>query len=198
MLPGEEWRGPTDPAFAREIAAFPGAEAVSQCMQCGVCSGSCPMAAHMTDPPRRLMAHIIAGDRERALQSDSIWYCINCYTCAVRCPQGISITDVMAALKSLAAPRVRNVSTAFYDAFAQSVLTGGRTYELAAAMRVGMARGPGAMFKLAPMGLGMLRRGRMHLKQNRIAGADEVKALYRAVKARRSTRRQTGEEAHHA
>ena len=47
MVFSDVYIGPPDPQFAREIAAFPGAEAISSCMQCGVCSGSCPVGQSM-------------------------------------------------------------------------------------------------------------------------------------------------------
>jgi heterodisulfide reductase subunit C len=143
------------------------------------------MADHMTDTPRKVMAYVIAGDRERALQSDSIWYCASCYSCAVRCSAGISVTDVMAALKSLAAPAVNNVSTAFCNAFTRSVIAGGRVHEAGAAIRAGLASGPAAMLRLAPMGLGLVVKGRMSLLPHRIGGAAEVTALAKAVAKRK-------------
>lgn len=180
------WRGPADPGFAREVASYPGAEKVLSCMQCGVCSGSCPMAAHMSEPPRRVMAHILVGERERALGSDAIWYCASCFACAVRCPQSISVTDVMYALRSMAMPRVKGVSPVFYQAFTASVIEGGRAHEAGVAIKAGLARGMGDMLGLAPMGLGLMRRGRLHLRRPApIKGAGEVAALARTVLARR-------------
>jgi len=144
------------------------------------------MAQNMPEPPRKVMAHILAGDRERALGSESIWYCASCFSCAVRCPQGISVTDVMYALRSLAGPDRQNVSTTFYKAFTDSVTERGRAHEAGVAMAAGFARGPRAMMGLAPMGIGLVTRGRLHLaKPKPIDGAAELAALARAVAARR-------------
>lgn len=144
------------------------------------------MAEKMPEPPRKVMAHILAGDRDRALGSETIWYCASCFSCAVRCPQGISVTDVMYALRSMAAPAHQNVSTAFYQTFTDSVTTGGRAHEAGVAMAAGRARGMGAMLGLAPLGLGLMRKGRLHLsKPDPIRGADELVALAKAIKARR-------------
>jgi heterodisulfide reductase subunit C len=144
------------------------------------------MAENMPEPPRRIIGHVLAGDRERALNSESIWYCASCFTCAVRCPQGISITDVMYALRSLAAPTHKNVSTVFYKTFTDSVVAGGKAHEAGVAMAAGFARGPGALLGLAPMGLGLMAKGRMHLaKPAPIKGTGELAALAKAVQARR-------------
>lgn len=149
----------------------------------------------MPEPPRKVIAHVLAGDRDRALASESIWYCASCFSCAVRCPQGISVTDVMYALRSMAAPAHKSVSIAFYKAFTDGVTATGRTHEAGLAMTAGFARGPRAMMGLAPMGLGLMRKGRMHLKKpSPISGADELAALARAVAARRPAAPPAGEE----
>jgi len=181
------YTGPTDPGFAHKVASYPGAEAVLHCMQCGVCSGSCPMSEFMPDPPRRLMAHILAGDRERALASESLWYCTSCFTCAVRCPQGISPTDVMFALRSMAMDQKKSLSTKFYKAFTGNVATYGRVFEAGVAMTAATHGGLKSMLRNAPLGLGLLRRGRMSLLPHRISGAGEVAALVKAVANRRVT-----------
>lgn len=190
MTRDQHYSGPTDPWFAREIAAFPGAEAIASCMQCGVCSGSCPMGEAMVDPPRRLMAHILAGDRERALQSESIWYCASCFTCSVRCPQGVGVADVMFALRSLYMAQHQNASTAFYNRFTGYVTSNGRVYEAGVAMSAALNNGLASMIRNAPMGLGLMRRGRMPLRPHRIQGAAQVAALAKAVTHRSQRRRE--------
>lgn len=144
------------------------------------------MGEAMPEPPRRIIGHVLAGDRERALNSEAIWYCASCFTCAVRCPQGISITDLMYALRSMAAPAHKNVSTTFYKTFTNSVVQSGRAYEAGVAMAAGFARGPRALLGLAPMGMGLMAKGRMHLaKPKPIKSTDELATLARAVELRR-------------
>lgn len=193
MTMEEFYRGPTDPAFVREIAAFPGAESILNCLQCGICTGSCPMAEAMPETPRRVLAHVIAGDRERALSSESIWYCASCFTCTVRCPQGVSMADVMFALRSLAIPRTQNLSTAFYQRFTESVARNGRVDEVAVALVKVKHSGLRGMLREAPFGLGLYRRGRLSLRPHRIRGAHEVAALTMAVAGRRAARRKEAE-----
>lgn len=183
------YTGPSDPFFAREVAAFPGAERVESCMQCGVCSGSCPMVDRMPDTPRRLMAHILAGDRERALSSPSLWFCASCFTCSVRCPKGISPADVMFALRSLARERQHNVSTAFYGRFTGHVKQYGRVYEAGVALTAAAHGGLRSLLRNAPLGIGLVRRGRLHLVPHRIQGAAEVAHLAEAVARRTAARR---------
>ncbi len=54
-------------------------EWVKMCMQCGVCSGSCPFGPHWEHPPQKLFMMIRAGQREAVLSSDSMWLCTSCY-----------------------------------------------------------------------------------------------------------------------
>lgn len=184
MTQAHPYAGPTDPGLVKQVAAFPGAEAVESCMQCGVCSGSCTMAHAMPESPRRLMAHLLAGDRDRVLSSESIWYCTSCYTCAVRCPQGINVTDVMMALRSLALDLTRNSSANFYRTFTGHVLKYGRVWEAGVALTAGLGGGVSGLLKNAPLGIGLVRRGRLGFLPHKISGAAQVAALARAAASR--------------
>ncbi|MFA5081184.1 MAG: 4Fe-4S dicluster domain-containing protein [Hydrogenophilaceae bacterium] len=72
-------------------------EWVKMCMQCGVCSGSCPTNFHpgWEHPPQELFMMIRAGKRDEVLNSQSMWMCVSCYNCYVRCPRKIPITHIM-------------------------------------------------------------------------------------------------------
>ncbi len=70
---------------------------VKMCMQCGVCSGSCPTNFHpgWEHPPQEIFMMIRAGKREEVLTSPSMWMCTSCYNCYVRCPRKLPITHIM-------------------------------------------------------------------------------------------------------
>ena len=72
-------------------------EWVKMCMQCGVCSGSCPTNFHpgWDHPPQEIFMMIRAGKREEVLTSNSMWMCTSCYNCYVRCPRKLPITHIM-------------------------------------------------------------------------------------------------------
>lgn len=78
-----------------EVLASPDGESVLGCMQCGVCSGSCPYGEVMKYPPRQIIQEAIAGRDADLISSPSVWMCVGCYTCAKRCPRGIDLTDVV-------------------------------------------------------------------------------------------------------
>jgi len=77
-------------------------EWVKMCMQCGVCSGSCPLGSSWAHPPQELFMMIRAGKREEVLRSDSMWMCTSCYNCIVRCPRKLPITHIMHGLAAYA------------------------------------------------------------------------------------------------
>jgi quinone-modifying oxidoreductase subunit QmoC len=72
-------------------------EWVKMCMQCGVCSGSCPTNFHpgWDHPPQEIFMMIRAGKRDAVLESNSMWQCVSCYNCYVRCPRKLPITHIM-------------------------------------------------------------------------------------------------------
>lgn len=179
-------RAPT--FFEEVIAATPGTCNLEKCIQCGTCGGSCPSAQDMDHSPRTLFAMVEAGMRERVLQSNTPWYCVSCYYCMSRCPQEVHITDIMSTLKRMAiedrhylessAAHVPGFSGTFID-FVESY---GRSFEVGLATRYHLTHHPLDMVKMAPMALGMLRRGRMDLTPTRIKGIDQLKAILAKAK----------------
>src|SRR5664279_6065208 len=88
-----------DLGWARQVSERPGCEGVFSCLQCGACSGACPLSIYMDYSPRRIVALVREGFRKDALSSKTIWLCASCYSCAVHCPRQIHITDIMYSLK---------------------------------------------------------------------------------------------------
>ncbi len=74
---------------------------IGTCYQCGTCSGSCPMTAHVNCLPRKLMALVQLGHEEALGQANIPWVCASCNTCVVRCPRGIDIARVMEAVRQV-------------------------------------------------------------------------------------------------
>lgn len=93
-----------DPNFKHEITKEPGGENLKACFACGTCSASCPVREiDERYNPRKIIRMAILGMRDRVLQSDFIWLCSTCYTCEERCPQNVRVTDVINAIKNIAA-----------------------------------------------------------------------------------------------
>jgi len=147
-----------------------GGDKLSMCMQCGVCSGSCPIGDQMDYGPRKLFMMIRAGMREEVMTSNTMWNCTSCYRCVVRCPRGVPVTYI---LQDLAAKAVElgyaepNDNSKFSKSFWWSAKTLGRTDERLVTARYYFSFGLKEGFKRAmsnlKIALGMVRTGRMHI-----------------------------------
>ena len=157
-----------------------GVSHLEMCIQCGTCGGSCPSAMDMDHTPRMLFAMLRAGMRDEVLRSNTQWICVSCYHCVVRCPQEVHIADVMYTLKSMAIKvKLYRDSTApdFSQTFVDMVETYGRSYEFGLASRHYLKHFPLRLPGMAPMGLGMIKKGRMAIKPTRIKNMDQLKAI---------------------
>lgn len=179
-------RAPT--FFDEVVAATPGDPHLEACLQCGTCGGSCPSGPDMEHTPRALFAMIAAGMKDTVLRSNAPWYCVSCYYCMERCPQDIHITDIMYTLKRMAisAGLCRESSAADAPAFSETFIdyvdTYGRSFELGLVTRYHLRHHPLGALKIAPMGLDMLRKGRLDLTPRRIKGIDQLKTILAKAK----------------
>jgi heterodisulfide reductase subunit C len=118
-----------DPEFAEEVAREPGGEGILDCYACGTCTAGCPVRSVSEKyNPRRIIRMVLLGLRDEVLKSEFIWLCSTCYTCQERCPQNVRITDIMTALRNIAAR-----SGILPDAYVQQrelILNMGRLYEI--------------------------------------------------------------------
>ena len=178
---------PAGASFLQEVmAATPGNSRLNMCIQCGTCGGSCPSGPEMDHTPRRLFAMIKEGLRDQVLRSNAPWFCVSCYFCTVRCPQQIHITDVMYTLKGMAidAKLYRDHSPPdFSKTFVDYVEHYGRSFELGLATRFNLRHHPLSLPNMAPMGLGMFKRGRMDLVPHRIEGMAQLTRILERAKA---------------
>ena len=74
---------------------------IDKCMQCGTCSGGCPMMEVLQISPRQVMHLSALGQEEKLAKANTIWMCASCNTCEVRCPRGIDIPKVMEGLRQI-------------------------------------------------------------------------------------------------
>ncbi|MEO5343541.1 MAG: 4Fe-4S dicluster domain-containing protein [Gammaproteobacteria bacterium SHHR-1] len=121
--------------FLKEVEAnVEEGEWVKMCMQCGVCSGSCPLGKHWAHPPQEIFMMIRAGQRDEVLGSDSMWMCTSCYNCIVRCPREVPITHIMHGLahyaKRLGLSPKGQPTQQFSQMFWDNMMKKGRVNEL--------------------------------------------------------------------
>jgi heterodisulfide reductase subunit C len=86
--------------FVEKVKEISG-ENIDKCMQCGTCSGGCPMIEVLQITPRGIMHLSALGQEQKIAKANTIWMCASCNTCAVRCPRGIDIPKVMEAMRQI-------------------------------------------------------------------------------------------------
>lgn len=171
-----------DRDFVSLVMSYPAGGRIQACIQCGTCSGSCPVSARLDYTPRRLIEMVRNGMKQEVLSSNNLWYCVSCYTCSSRCPREISLAEIVFVLRCIASAQGQAAPGAdFYGRFNRLVRRFGRLYESALIVGSAWDEGPTRVVKLAPLGLRMWRRGRLRLSPVRIRGAEEIEKLCRKV-----------------
>jgi heterodisulfide reductase subunit C len=177
----------TGASLLQEVLASPGGEGAKLCIQCGVCSSSCPNIAKMDYSPRKTIAMIRADRRDEVLASNSPWICASCYMCTVRCPRGVKPTEVMHVLERLAlihGVRTPSVTTpAMYNAFVGSINSNGRVHEVGMMMQYFLKTNPFAAMKISTVGVALMTHGRMSLKPTRIKGVKQISSMLKKARS---------------
>ncbi len=150
-------------------------EWVKMCMQCGLCSGSCPtnFQAGWDHPPQEIFMMIRAGKRDEVLKSNSMWMCTSCYNCYVRCPRKVPVTHVMHGIAEYAyrigqSPKnqpTQHLSKTFWDNCTKT----GRVNEVKLTQSLYFKDGIGAGIKKAmemqSVALGLVKAKRLNLME---------------------------------
>jgi len=162
-------------------------EEIDRCIQCGTCTSSCPNAQYMDYSPRKIIAMIKGGFKDQVLKSFTPWLCSSCYNCQVRCPSKIKITDIMYTLKRKAiAENVYPIRfpIAVMDKEMDKILTtSGRSSELWLMLNLFLKTlNPLGLLKMAPLGLSLIKTGRLSLKKESIKNKKQLQKLLRSVK----------------
>ena len=162
-----------DLSFARWVYKnVDGGDRMALCMQCGTCSGSCPIGSQMDHGPRKIFMMIRAGMKEAVLKSNTLWNCVSCYNCVVRCPRKVPVKYILHSLATAAVRAGMPEATAtdnarFAKAFWWSAAKWGRTDERLVTAKYYFSFGLGQGYKKGmanlPIALGLIKGKRMHL-----------------------------------
>lgn len=91
------------------------------CIQCGKCTGGCPMALKSNLNPRNLIYRLmIAGNGFDIEGREELWDCTTCGTCYSRCPKSVNPMEAVIDLRSAFVEKGRihsNVKVALESAF---------------------------------------------------------------------------------
>ena len=171
LAPPEQAARKYDLGFARWVRDnVNGGKKMSMCMQCGMCSGSCPIGTEMDQGPRKLFMMIRAGMKDEVFNSSTIWNCTSCYNCVVRCPRGVPVTYIIQdlAAKAVELGYEKDVENArFAKAFWWSAAKYGRTDERLVTSKYYFSFGLADFFKKGlgnlKIAMGMVKTKRMHI-----------------------------------
>lgn len=151
--------------FLLQVHNIPGGESIKKCIQCGACTGSCPVSFMMDITPREVIALFRAGDIESILSSRTIWICASCYACTVRCPQGVKVTEILYALKRIAMDRHmfprRFPVHALSRSFVGITNRFGRSYEPGLILAYFLRTNPFKLLGMLPLFLKLAPKGRI-------------------------------------
>ena len=78
-----------------------------RCLQCAICTGSCPAAQVIEgfNPREIILRYMLYGEQEEVLADEKLWCCTTCHACQERCPHEITISGLLTHIMNLAAKR---------------------------------------------------------------------------------------------
>jgi len=76
---------------------------IDYCMECGVCTGSCPISRELpTFSPRQMIKRSLMKSDVDLLQSRELWACLSCARCSERCPAEIDFPEFIRSYREKA------------------------------------------------------------------------------------------------
>jgi len=71
---------------------------IDYCMECGLCTGSCPISRQLSKfSPRQIIKQAVLDPDGGLVKSREIWACLSCAACNERCPAGIDFPEFISA-----------------------------------------------------------------------------------------------------
>jgi len=94
------------------------------CIQCGTCTGGCPVKFRSPLNMRRLVREAsFQSDPVKILKRPELWACTTCSTCSLRCPGGVKNVEMIVGFRNILA-RQGEVPSTVRDALEQTFLQG--------------------------------------------------------------------------
>jgi Fe-S oxidoreductase len=111
-----------------------------ECIQCGRCTGGCPVSMKTALNIRSIIYEALIEDFIEVSGMEVLWDCTNCLTCTTRCPKDIKPADVIIGLRGYIVGEGKGVPPRVRDAL-MSAFTRGNTLGFATEGRDGWIEG---------------------------------------------------------
>jgi len=114
---------------------------IDYCMECGLCTGSCPISRGMSSfSPRQIIKRAMLDPEGDLVNSPDIWSCLGCASCSYRCPVEIDFPDFISTYRQHAR-KAGNIPRESHHGILQTI-AGLQTRNICQ-QRTGWARGKG-------------------------------------------------------
>lgn len=166
--------------FIKEVMQMPGGEKILDCIQCGLCAGSCPTRFAMDYSPMQILRMIHLGMKEPVLSSRTIWICATCQTCSTRCPRAVDITTLMISLRNLSIEEKLaqgDAKVKFHKAFFEVVQKYGRLHEPTLLTKTLKKSDIKGLFHNASLGWRLLEKGKLQLLPEKIEHVHDLSKM---------------------
>jgi heterodisulfide reductase subunit C len=171
--------------FLKSVRSMPQGQKIDQCLQCGTCTASCPSSSAMQYPPRAVLAALRAGMLDQVISSHTVWLCASCYSCTVRCPAGIPLTEIMYEIKRMGIRKglldKHSNGVAMAETFVGLIHKYGRSADAELIARYILRTQPASALSMIPLGWKLLRKGRISLRTDRVAGIAQLRKMLAAM-----------------
>jgi Fe-S oxidoreductase len=97
-----------------------------ECIQCGTCTGSCPVAKKANLNVRRYMREVATLGKLSIHPQNELWSCTTCSTCGVRCPKDLNPYEFLIDVRSMAVEEGQ-IATTIRDAL-ESIFKNGNPW----------------------------------------------------------------------
>jgi len=97
-----------------------------ECIHCGICTASCPVARKANLNVRKYMREVSMGNKLNIHPQNELWSCTTCATCGIRCPKEINPYEFLIDIRSSAVEEGQ-ISTTLRDAL-ESIFKNGNPW----------------------------------------------------------------------
>ena len=99
-----------------------------ECIQCGRCTGGCPVSMKTGLNIRGIIYEALIEDTIELSGMEVLWDCTNCLTCTTRCPKDIHPADVIIGLRGYVVGEGKGVPPRVRDALMSAFTRGTVSY----------------------------------------------------------------------